>query len=97
MQDTQSGCYSVCTNCHIDGNCCSLFDKINAPVLNKEELIQLREVLKSDDFYDVVDNNFDCLDDLIEKIKPWIIEYTDDRNYTKMKRLKYTVIKEIKE
>ena len=46
--------------------------------------------------YTVVDN-FDCLDDLIEKIKPWIIDYTDDRNYIKMKRLKYKVIKEIKE
>lgn len=46
--------------------------------------------------YTVVDN-FDCLDYLIEKVKPWIIQYTDDRNYTKMKRLKYTVIKEIKE
>ena len=29
--------------------------------------------------------------------QPWIIDYTDDRNYTKMKRLKYKVIKEIKE
>lgn len=46
--------------------------------------------------YTVIDN-FDCLDDLIEKVKPWIIDYTDDRNYTKMKRLKYKVIKEIKE
>ena len=158
MHDIQNGCYDVCTNCFTGGNCCSSFDRINAPVLNKQELIQLKEVLKSDDFYDVVDDNlykirlnnneciflkngrcqvydyrpldcklypfdiikknskyylvlyqlgcieeytvvdnFDCLNDLVEKIKPWIIDYTDDRNYTKMKRLKYKVIKEIKE
>ena len=52
MQDIQNGCYDVCTNCFTGGNCCSSFDRINAPVLNKQELIQLREVLKSDDFYD---------------------------------------------
>lgn len=158
MQDLQNGCYDVCTNCLTGGICCSSFDKINAPVLNKEELIQLREILKNNDFYDVVDSNlykiklnndecvflkngrcqvynhrpldcrlfpfdilkkdtkyylvlyqlgcieeytvvdnFDCLDNLIEKVKPWIIDYTDDRNYTKMKKLEYKVIKEIKE
>lgn len=36
MQDTQSGCYSVCTNCNINGNCCSSLDKINTTVLNKK-------------------------------------------------------------
>ena len=158
MQDIQNGCYDVCTNCFCWGSCCSSFDKIDAPVLNKEELMLLMEVLKRNDFYDVVDDNlykirlnnneciflengrcsiynyrpldcklypfdiikkdskyylilyqlgcienylivdnFDCLDNLIEKIKPWIKDYTDDRNYTKMKRLEYKVIKEIKE
>lgn len=57
MQDMHSGCYSVCADCFTGGNCCSSFNKINAPVLNKQELIQLREVLKNDEFYDVVDDN----------------------------------------
>ncbi|MBE6153948.1 MAG: YkgJ family cysteine cluster protein [Firmicutes bacterium] len=156
MQDIQNGCYDICTNCFADGNCCSSFDTINAPVLNKDELMQLIEVLKKDDFYDAVDDNlykirtnnneciflkngrcsiynfrpldcklypfdiikkdskyylvlyqldciegytivdnFDCLDELIEKIKTWIVDYTDDRNYTKMRKLKYKVIKEV--
>ena len=57
MQDKKDGCYDVCTNCLTGGNCCSSFDRINAPVLNKEELIQLREILKNNDFYDIVDDN----------------------------------------
>jgi len=157
MQDMQNGCYDVCTNCFTGGECCSSFDRINAPVLNKQELMRLMEVLKKNDFYDVVDDNlyklrlnnneciflksgrcsiythrpldcrlfpfdiikkdskyylilykldcfegykvvdnFDYLDDLIEKMKPWIIDYTDDRISEKMKSLKYKVIKEIK-
>ena len=156
MLDIQNGCYDVCNNCHIGGKCCSSFDKINAPVLNNDELIKIREMLNSDDFYEVVDRNiyklklnnneciflkngrcliyknrpldcklypfdiikkdfkyyvvlyqldcisdckivddFNCIDDLIDKIKPWIEDYTDDRNYTKMKKLNYRIIKQI--
>jgi len=57
MQDIQNGCYDVCSNCFTGGNCCSSFDRINAPVLNKEELIKLREVLRRNDFYDIVEDN----------------------------------------
>lgn len=35
------------------------------------------------------------LDDLINSIIPWIEKFTDERNYTKMKKLKYQIIKEI--
>lgn len=35
------------------------------------------------------------LDVLVDSIKPWIDEFTDDMNYTKMKKLKYKVIKQI--
>lgn len=35
------------------------------------------------------------LDVLVDSIKPWLDEFTDDMNYTKMKKLKYKVIKQI--
>jgi len=36
------------------------------------------------------------IDNLIQSVMPWIEQFTDERNYTKMKKLKYEVIKEIK-
>lgn len=135
----------------------SSFDRINAPVLNKEELKEISQVLRNNDFYDIIDDNlykirlsnnkciflengrcsiynhrpvdcrlypfdiikkdykyylilyklecinnnvivddFNCIDKLIDKIKPWIVDYTDDRNYTKMKKLEYRILKEIR-
>lgn len=35
------------------------------------------------------------LDNLIDEIIPWIDNFTDKRNYTKMKKLEYQIIKEI--
>ncbi len=158
MLDIKSGCYDVCNYCSNGGRCCSSFDRINAPVLNNEEMIKIREILNSNNFYEIVDkkiyimklnNNkcifwrngrcsiyknrpldcrlypfdiikkdskyylvlyqldcisdykivedFNCIDNLIDEIKPWIEAYIDDRNYTKMKKLKYRIIKLISE
>lgn len=36
------------------------------------------------------------IDSIIEEIIPWINEFTDERNFTKMKDKKYKIIKEIK-
>ena len=156
MENTKRGCFNICSNCMLDINCCSVFDKINSPVLNKEELIKIREFLKNDNFYDVIDENLfklkvknnkciflnngkctiynyrpiDCklypfdiikkdskyylilyslncienkieyetksINSLIDSLYPWIDDFTDERNYTKMKTLKYKIIKEIK-
>lgn len=151
------GGYKDCTNCNLVEKCCSTFDEINSPVLNKEELTKIRNTLLNDDFYiklsdelyqlktnnnqcifyqngkcsiydlrptdcklypfDIIKKDLkyyliiyllDCidstklikenanLDDLVNYILPWIEEFTDERNYTKMKKLEYRIIKEIK-
>lgn len=158
MNDFSDGCYDTCSNCINIKNCCSSFDKINAPVLNKDELLKIKRIVKKNDFYEILSDNlfrlklsdndciffkngkcsiygarpldcklfpfdiikhdlkyyliiyklrcindeqyaqnFELLDSLIKNVKPWIEDYTDDRNYTKMKELKYRVIKEIEE
>ena len=52
-----NGCYENCTNCNSEIVCCSYFDKINAPVLNKEELQRIKEFIKSDEFYNIMGDN----------------------------------------
>jgi Fe-S-cluster containining protein len=44
--------------------------------------------------YKIVDD-VNCVNNLIDKIRPWIEDFTDNRNYTKMKNLKYIIIKQI--
>lgn len=151
------GCYKDCTNCNANPKCCSYFDEINSPVLNKEELIKIKNFIGKDDFYEIIGDNLfklkvennkcifyendkctiynyrpvdcklypfdiinnnskyylilyllDCfdqnklikenngIDQLINYVVPWIVNFTDDRNYTKMKHLRYTTVKEIK-
>lgn len=151
------GCYQNCTNCTLSGECCSHFDRINPPVLNKEELIKIRNFISKNDFYKKISDNLfqlkvendkcifykngkcsiynyrptdcklypfdiikdglnyylvlyllDCIDtekmlkeniemdNLVDSVIPWIEQFTDERNYTKMKKIKYKVIKEIK-
>ncbi len=150
------GCYNTCNNCNLLGSCCTSFNKINAPVLNMEEMFEIKENTYRDDFYESVDNNlfllktkdnhcifykdgkcdiYDCrpvdcrlfpfdiikkdynyylvlylldcmdseklieeagnIDELVDSIKPWIGEFTYDMNYTKMKNLKYKIIRQI--
>ena len=151
-----SGCFKHCTNCSSEVVCCSYFDKINAPVLNKEELQKIKEIVKNEQFYEVLGKNLfslkltvnncifykdsrcviydnrpvdcrlypfdiirrseryflilyllDCidfdsfycenyeLDSLINDIIPWINDFTDEQNFTKMKNKRYRIIKEI--
>lgn len=151
-----SGCYNNCTNCSSRSKCCSQFDRINLPVLNKNEIISIKKYTKNDDFYDTIDENIfslrainnkcifykngkckiykvrptdcrlfpydiiridkkyylviydiDCIDiekfisenycdeDLIKRIIPWIEDFTNSINYTKMKNYKYKIVKEI--
>ena len=52
-----SGCFKHCTNCSSEVVCCSYFDKINAPVLNKEELQKIKEIVKNEHFYEVLGQN----------------------------------------
>lgn len=150
------GCYENCTNCNSKIVCCSNFDKINAPVLSKEELQRIRQFIKSEDFYNIMGDNLfslkldgnncifyqngkciiydirpvdcrlypfdiikiddrfylilyllDCIDyscfyneslkiqSLIDDVVPWIDEFTDEQNYTKMRTKKYKIIKEL--
>ena len=67
MKDIQNGCYDICTTCFVGGNCCSSFDRINAPVLNKQEL-NLTEITRLN-----IDNNIKYINvvskDEIEIIK----------------------------
>ena len=52
-----TGCYEDCTNCDSKIVCCSCFDKINAPVLSKNELKRIRQFVNSDDFYNIMGND----------------------------------------
>lgn len=151
------GTYKTCTQCNSLGKCCCAFNRINSPVLNEEELQELKSYTNQNDFYEKKDTNLynlitkngkcifyqnneciiynkrpidcrlfpfdiirkdkryyliiyllDCINEtkiieeiesidfLIAKIKPWIETFTKDENYTKMKNLKYRIIKEIK-
>lgn len=45
--------------------------------------------------YSNIQEEMSNLDNLINSIIPWIEKFTDERNYTKMKKLKYKIIKEI--
>lgn len=150
----KEGTFNKCTDCNLCINCCMKFDKINSPVLNKDEV----ELISKDyiDFYNYVDENLytlktidnrcifykddrciiykdrplDCklypfdiikkdnkyllilyklscididlfiknaplVDSIVDKIKPWIREFTNENNYTKMKDYQYLVVKEI--
>lgn len=151
------GTFQYCTNCISNPICCSNFNKINAPVLNKVELEKIKQFVGKEKFYETVEENLysikikedncvfyknhkctiydnrpiDCrlypfdiikledkyyfilyllecinsknleeecskIDSIIEEVKPWINEFTDERNFTKMKDKKYKIIKEIK-
>lgn len=151
-----SGCYNDCANCSSQNKCCSCFNRINLPVLNREEIIDIKKYVKINDFYDIIDKNvfllktindkcifykdgkctiykvrptdcrlfpydiiridkkyylviyeMDCIDtekfisenycdeDLIKRIIPWIKDFTNDINYTKMKNYKCKIIREI--
>lgn len=150
------GNFKQCENCKINGECCKSFCEINSPCVNNQELKQIKDITKSDNFFIKVDDNLfnlknytgkcifykngkcsiyqnrptdcklfpfdiikknsryylilyllDCydydnikkeiinLDNLIDKIIPWIDKFTDKRNYTKMQKLKYKIIKEV--
>ena len=52
-----NGCFYHCTNCKIQSNCCSNFDKINAPVLNKEEVNNIKNSVENKDFFNTISNN----------------------------------------
>lgn len=151
------GCYKDCTDCTLSGECYSHFDKINFPVLNKDELVKIRNLICNDEFYNKINDNLfqlkvedgkcifyqngkcsiynyrpvDCklypfdiikdgvnyylvlyflncidgnkiikenpdIDKLVNCVIPWIEQFTDEINYTKMKKLKYEVIKRVK-
>lgn len=150
----KEGTFSSCSNCKCVINCCQMFDKINAPTLNAEEIGIIRKNFLN--FYDVHDTNLftlkikntDCIffkngkcciydirpldcrlypfdiikqndkyylilyklscfqekdllknldeiDLLVEKVKPWIQTFTNEICFTKMQKMKYSIIKEI--
>lgn len=152
----EKGCYKDCTNCSLSQKCCSCFDKINAPTLNKNEVNKIIKSINEYSFYDKVSENIfqlktinnecifykngkcsiydnrpidcrlypydvikdgdkyyliiyliDCInvdgflkdnpldEELIKLIIPWIEDFTNEINYTKMKKCKYKIIKEI--
>lgn len=150
----KEGTFNNCTNCNLCINCCMEFDKMNSPVLNKEEveliskdyndfsisikdnLYRLKtvdnkcifyiddrciiynnrpldcrlypfDIIKKDNKYllvlyklncidmDSFINNIYLIDSIIEKIKPWIVEFTNEDNFTMMKQYDYIVVKEI--
>lgn len=154
---SNAGTFHHCSNCSGKVVCCSYFDQINAPVLNKEELQEIKNLILMDDFYNILDKNLfslklngkncifyidskcsiynnrpiDCrlypfdiikiekkyylilyllecinyesflhekidVEALINDVIPWIDEFTDEKNFTKMKNKKYRIIREIK-
>lgn len=62
-----NGCYSDCANCLSESKCCSCFDKINLPVLNKNEIINIEKYTKNDDFYVALEKNIFSLKTLNDK------------------------------
>jgi len=157
MNNDKCGTFSECTNCNSNPVCCSYFDEINPPSLNKEELDNIKDIIGNDDFYNILDENLftlktngnncifyndnkcgiydnrplDCrlypfdimqieekyylvlyvlscinydnfqnntssIDSLINDFAPWIESFTDERNFTKIKKKEYKIIKEIK-
>ena len=51
------GCFNDCKSCKLSENCCSLFNKINSPVLNKEELDRIQKNVSNNEFYESIDSN----------------------------------------
>lgn len=45
------GCFSQCTSCPTKSECRSSFNKINLPTLNKDELNEIKKIIKNDQFY----------------------------------------------
>lgn len=152
----KEGTYNICSNCKLKPNCCTHFDKIDAPVLNDIEKNIIMNKIKKKDFFHktneklyrlkTVDNHCifyinnhctiynirptDCklypfdiikknnkyylilyelkciknqdfsiyqenIEKLVNEIKPWIEDFTDIRNFAKLKNIKYKIIKEI--
>lgn len=157
MNNNKCGTFLECTNCNTNPVCCSYFDEINPPCLNKEELEKIKKIIGKDNFYNTLDQNLftlktngdncifyndnkcriydnrptDCklypfdimkikqkyylilytlhcinneqfqnnnynIDSLVNSIIPWIEDFTDERNFTKIKKKGYKIIKEIK-
>lgn len=153
----KEGTFQYCSNCNLNPICCSNFNIINAPTLNRDELEKIKSFVENDKFYNKIEEElyslkvkndncifykdnkceiydirpndcrlypFDiikrndkyyliiyCLDCfryrdmekeipnielIVNNIKPWIDNFTDERNFTKMKDKKYKIIKEIK-
>lgn len=82
-----------------DGKCsdcrpvdCKLFPfDIIKKDINYYLVLYSLDCMNSEKLIDEADN----IDELIDFVKPWIDKFTDDMNYTKMKKLKYKVIKQI--
>lgn len=152
----KDGTFQHCTNCSSNPICCSNFNKINAPALNREELQKIKQFVENEEFYNRLEENLysikikedkcifyrnnkciiydnrpiDCrlypfdiikledkyylilyllecinsknleeehsrIDSIIGDVIPWINQFTDERNFTKMKDKKYKIIKEI--
>lgn len=62
-----NGCYKDCTNCSSKSKCCSHFDKMNLPVLNRKEIVAIERYIKNDDFYNVIENNLFSLKSIHNK------------------------------
>ena len=53
---SNNGCFQYCSKCKISPNCCESFNNINAPVINKNEIIKIKEYTNLNDFYDLLNN-----------------------------------------
>lgn len=150
----QEGMYDSCTHCKKGASCCSSFNLIDSPLLNGDEINNIKKVSKIDDFYIQRDNDvfnlktndnhciffinnhctiyderpndcklypfdimemdnkyylilykLDCIDiekykminvdSILNKIKPWIKDYTNIEYNRKLRNFDYIIIKEI--
>lgn len=51
-----NGCFQHCSNCKLSSNCCENFEKINAPVVNQNEITKIKNNTNLDNFYENIDN-----------------------------------------
>ena len=75
---------------HLD---CKLYPFDIIKIENKYYLILYK--LNCNNINDFI-NDLEDINSIVEKIKPWIANFTNPVNFTKMKNKEYTIIKEIK-